>query len=113
MGNDSLVRSVTIANGASVSSALKLPGTYYLAGLMKDDTLDTSIAITFTVSMDGVTYYSLKDTNGTTISYTIGAATAEAITIPPTVFYPWEYVKFVVADNQTGIATIQCVVRQF
>ena len=111
--NDAVVKIVTIANGVKVSSALTLPGTFYLAGLMKDTTLDTSVAVTFTVSMDGVTYYTLMDTAGAAISYTVAAAGAEAITFPPTVFYPWEYVKLNVADNQTGIATIQCVVKQY
>lgn len=111
--NDAVVKIVTIADSATTSSALKLPGTYYLAGLMKDATLDTSVAVTFTVSMDGVTYYTLMNTAGAAISYTVAAAGAEAITFPPTVFYPWEYIKLVVADAQTGIATIQCVVKQY
>lgn len=113
MLNDTIVKSVTIANGATISSALALPNTFYLAGIMKDDSLDTSIAITFTVSMDGITYYALKDTAGAAISYTVAAASAEAITFPPSVFYPWEFVKLVVADAQTGITTIQCVIKQY
>jgi hypothetical protein len=113
MLNDSIVKNVTIANGATESSALALPETFYLAGILKDDTLDTSVAITFKVSMDGVTYYTLYDTAGAAVSYTVQDGVAEAITIPPTVFYPWEFVKIVVADEQTGAATIQCVIRQF
>lgn len=111
--NDAIPVSVTIANGGTTSSALALPATYYLAGIMKDDSLDTSVAITFTVSMDGVTYYALYDTAGAAISYTVQDGVAEAITIPPTVFYPWEYIKIVVADAQTGIATLQCVLKQY
>lgn len=111
--NNSFVLNVTIADGATVSSALELPETYYLAGILKDDTLDTSTAVTFTVSMDGITYYTLKDTAGDTVSYTVADATAEALTFPQTTFYPWRYIKFNVADAQTGVATIQCVLRQY
>ncbi len=111
--NDAFVVDVTIANGGTTSTALELPESYYLAGIIKDTTLDTSVAVTFTVSMDNVTYVALMDTAGAAISYTVAAAGAEAITIPPTVFYPWKWLKFVVADAQTGIATIQCILRQY
>lgn len=111
--NDAIVIDVTIADSGTTSTALTLPESYYLAGIIKDTTLDTSIAVTFTVSMDNVTYSPLYDTAGVAVSYTVQAATAEAITIPPTVFYPWKYIKFVVADAQTGISTIQCVLRQY
>jgi hypothetical protein len=111
--NEAVSVNITIASGATTSSALTLPATFYLAGIMKDTTLDTSTAVTFTVSMDGVTYYTLMDTAGAAISYTVAAAGAEAMTFPPTQFFPWEYVKFVVADAQTGITTIQCIVRQY
>lgn len=113
MLNDAIVKTITIANAASTSSALVTPQTYYLAGLMKDDSLDTSVAITFTVSMDGVTYYTLMDTAGAAISYTVAAAGAEALTFAPTVFFPWEFIKIVVADNQTGITSLQCVLKQY
>ena len=113
MENDAVVKLITIADSATTSSALQMPKTFYLAGIIKDTTLDTSVAITFVVSMDGITYYALYDTAGAAISYTVQAATAEAITIPPTVFYPWEYLKIVVADAQTGVTTIQCVLRQY
>jgi hypothetical protein len=113
MENDAVVKTITIASGATTSSALEMPQTFYLAGIIKDATLDTSVAITFTVSMDGITYYALYDTAGAAISYTVQAATAEALTIPPTVFYPWEFLKIVVADAQTGITSIQCVLKQY
>ena len=111
--NDAVTKYVTIADSATTSSALEMPQSFYLAGITKDTTLDTSVAITFTVSMDGVTYYTLMDTAGAAISYTVAAAGAEAITIPPTTFYPWEFIKIVVADAQTGITTIGCVVKQY
>jgi hypothetical protein len=111
--NDAITKWVTIADSATVSSVLTLPQSFYLAGIIKDTTLDTSVAITFLVSMDGVTYYDLQDTAGARVSYTVAAAGAEAITIPPTVFYPWEFIKLEVADAQTGIATIGLVVKQY
>lgn len=113
MENDVIVKSITIANSGTTSTALVMPETYYLAGIIKDTTLDTSTAITFTVSMDNVTYYTLYQTDGTQLSYTCQAATAEAINVTPTDFYPWPYVKMVVADAQTGVTTIQCVLRQY
>ncbi len=111
--NDAYVENITIADSGTTSTALELPESYYLAGILKDTTLDTSTAITFTVSMDNVTYYALYDTAGSAVSYTCQAATAEAITFAPTVFFPWKWVKMVVADAQTGITTIQCVLRQY
>lgn len=111
--NDAVTKFVTIANGAALSSVLTLPQSFYLAGITKDDTMDTSVAITFKVSMDNITYFALYDTAGVEISYTVQDNAAEAITIPPTVFYPWEYIKIAVADNQTGVTTIGCVVKQY
>ena len=111
--NDTVTKTVTIAGGAAISTALVIPKTFYLAGITKDDTLDTSVAITFQVSTDGITYFALKGTDAAAISYTVTAASAEAMTFPQSVFYPWEYVKFLVADNQTGITTITCVLRQY
>jgi hypothetical protein len=111
--NDAIVIDVTIAGGAALSSALQLPQTYYFAGIMKDTTFDTSVAVTFKVSMDGVTYYTLYGTDGVEVSYTVQSATAEALTVPPTSFYPWEYIKIACADNQTGISTLQCVLKQY
>ena len=113
MNNDTVVQNVTIANGGTVSTALRMPKTFYLAGIIKDDTLDTSAAITFQVSMDGVTYFGLYGTTGSLVSYTVIPATAQAIVFPPSTFYPWEYVKIVVADAQTGITTIGCIIRQY
>lgn len=113
MENDAIVKNITIASGATASTALKMPRTFYLAGIMKDTSLDTSIAITFKVSMDGITYYDLYDEAGNQISYTVQSATAEAITIPSITFYTWEYLKVVVADAQTGVTTLQCVIRQY
>ena len=113
MLNDVVVKTITIADSAAVSSVLIMPETYYLAGIIKDATLDTSVAITFKVSMDNITFYTLYQTDGTQLSYTCQAATAEAINVTPTDFYPWPYVQMVVADNQTGITSIQCVLRQY
>ena len=112
MLNDSLVKWITIANAGTTSTALELPETFYLAGIIKDTSLDTSVAITFTVSMDGITYYSLYNSSGV-VSYTVVPATAEAFTLSKDDFYPWEYVKVVVADAQTGITTLGCVIRQY
>lgn len=113
MLNDAVVQNVIIANGATTSGALALPKTYYLAGIMKDTSLDTSTAITFTVSMDGVTYYTLYDDAGNQVSVTCQAATAEALVLDQTLFYPWQYIKAVVADAQTGDTTLQLVLRQY
>jgi hypothetical protein len=112
--NDEYTIDITIADSATTSSALEIPHGYYLAAISKDNTLDTSTAITFTVSVDGgTTYRVLNDTAGSAISYTVVAATAGAMTLPPTIFYPYKYIKCVVADAQTGITTLQCVLRQY
>lgn len=113
MENDVIVKIITIANSAALSSVLIMPETYYLAGIIKDATLDTSVAITFKVSMDNVTYYTLYRTDGIELSYTCQAATAEAINVTPTDFYAWPFLKMAVADNQTGITSIQCILRQY
>lgn len=113
MLNDTVIKTVTIADSATISTALVMPKTYYFAGILKDTTLDTSVAITFHVSFDGITYYILFQTDGTELSYTVQPGTAEAINVTPTDFYAWPYIKILVADNQTGITSIQCVLRQY
>ena len=63
--------------------------------------------------MDGVTYTALKNSAGAAISITVVSATAEAMSFTRETFWPWKFIKFVVANAQTGNSTYQCVLRQF
>lgn len=110
--NDAVVRSVTFPNFDDTSTALKMPHTFYLAGILKKADLEGSL-LTFEVSMDGETYFPLYDRAGDKITFNITNNTQEAIVFPPEEFYPWEYVKLVTVFSQQGIAVVQLVVKQY
>jgi hypothetical protein len=105
-------REVTIANLGTLSSALETPKNFYLAGFIHP-AIDTSTAVTFQVSHDGNTYYPLNADDGNAYSIDIDNSTASAATVDPTFFYTLEYVKFEVADAQTGAKTITAIIREY
>lgn len=109
---DTVYKSVTIALSGTLSTACKMPGDFYLAGLIMP-VMTTSTAVKFRVSTDGVTYYPLYDGAGAIYSITIDPAVAEAIAVDPSKFYPWEYVKVEVADAQAAARTIGTLVREY
>jgi len=112
MGGDSEKLTVTIASAGTTSSALKLPATFFPAGIIMP-VMTASTAIIFEVSTDGVAYYPLQDGLGSNYSVTITPATAAAITLDPTRFYPWEWIKVKVADAQAADRTITIIVRNY
>ena len=112
MGGDSEKLTVIIANGGTTSAALRLPATFFPAGIIMP-VMTASTAITFEVSTDNVTYYPLQDGLGSNYSVTITPATAAAITLDPTRFYAWEYIKVKVADAQAAERTIAIIVRNY
>ena len=110
--NDAVAKHVIFSNFDDTSTGLKMPHTFFLAGILKEADLEGSL-LTFQVSMDGEIYYDLYDRAGNRISYNITNNTQEAITLPPEEFYPWEYIKLVTVFAQQGIATVQLVVKQY
>lgn len=106
----SVINKITIADQGTTSTAMALPQDYYPAGLIIP-AMTTSTTLSFTVSTDGVTYYPLHSTDGTI--YTITFANTTAVTLDPSKFYAWEYIKVVVPNAQTGIKTIGVVVREY
>ena len=109
---DSVVYTLTIASGAATTGALSLPAGFFPAAVILP-TIDTSTAINFQVSMDNVTYYPLHDGSGSAYSVTIDNSAANAISLDPTKFYPWEYIKITVADNQSADKSVKVVVRNY
>ena len=111
MGIQSVAKIATILSGAAISDAINTTGDFYLAGILHP-VITISTAFTFQVSNDGITYLPLYDA-GSPVSYTIDPAVPAAVTVAPSTFYAWEYVKFVVADNQAADRTITAIVRQY
>ena len=108
---NSVEKTIIIADGETESGALALPQDYFLAGFILP-AITTSTAITFKVSTDGTNFYTLY-ADGSAYSITIAGTGSEAITVSPSVFYPWEYIKVVVADAQSGDKTLKAVVRVY
>lgn len=97
---------VTIANGATASSALKFGD--YAFGLFFIPSAFTGATVTFQVSYDGTTYVVLKDSSNTDISYTVTASKA----------YPFPdeasgaaYIKIISASAEGAARTIYCSVK--
>jgi hypothetical protein len=109
---DSYAYTIKILSGVTKSAALKMPATYFLASLILP-AITTSTAITFEVSMDGITYVPLHDGSGAAYSVTIDNTIANAVSLDPIKFYSWEYVKLVVADAQSGDKEIKMIVRTY
>lgn len=113
------VQSVTISNGASLSSAQALDESRTLVGLITPAAW-TAAAITFKVSMDGVTYYPLMDDTGTEViipSASIPTGAAWACALDPADFVAWKYVKVqsgtnAANTNQGADRAVQLVFRE-
>jgi hypothetical protein len=74
LGGPSQSFAATIANGASVSGIIDLT-TLRMFGLLMDPTAWTAAAITFLGSADGVNFYSVYDSTGAEINWTVAAQT--------------------------------------
>ena len=79
----------TIANGASLSSAIAL-GAGVPLGLQMPASF-TGTAITFQTSHDGMTYQNLYDDAGNEISVTVAAS--QNVSLPASVMAAWRFLK--------------------
>lgn len=95
----------TIANGATVSDAVDMRG-YSGGGYALPSTFDGT-ALTFQVSVDGVTYQTLYDQYGSPLSITVAAS--RSFPLPQEIF-GWAYFKFVAGTAQSTTATLIPVV---
>ncbi len=97
-----------IANGQTVSTAIDLGGAS-MAGIIMPAAF-TGATISFKVSdtLAG-TYVPLKNTAGTTISFTVSASTA--IGFSPTDFAAWQYIQIVSASAEGGSRDIKVIPR--
>lgn len=104
---------VTIASGASLSSAADLNGTLVSSIVFPSGW--TSASATFECSTDGVTYAALRDTTGAFISVAVSGLSF--VTIDPSYFVGAAYVKIrsgtqVSPVTQTGDRTITIAARE-
>lgn len=107
-----------IANGESLSDAVELgEGNQQLVGIQLPSTW-TDASLTFAVSPNGTTYTPLY-WNGAeyTIEAAGGAAASSAVSLEPSAFAGWPYVKIRsgtsgVAVNQGAERTLLCVTRE-
>ncbi len=82
----------TITSGQSIGNALQV-GAYTAVSIQTPAAL-TGTALSFQVSLDGVTYTVLNDTTtGAALSF--AAAASKAYSIAPIVFVGWRYLKVV------------------
>ena len=100
--DSTITQTVTIGAGTSLSDAsAKYPG-YRLVGICTASTWDAA-KISFTVSNDGTTYFTLHTG---TAEYELASVTgAYAIPVEPKYFLPWDYIK--VRSGLVGAATNQ------
>ena len=93
---------VTIADGATVSSAADMNGTG-LVGITIPSTYDGT-AMTFKVSSDGTNYFDFYNGAGTLAAYVVAAS--RAIGVAPADFAGWRFLKLVAGTAQTGDTVI-------
>ena len=96
-------KTLTIANGAAISDALDISNRT-LVGVITPSAW-TAAAISFTVSMDGTTYYPLYkgDAEVTIATGQISATEARAFRLDPVDFAGWKYVKVQSGINGTTV----------
>lgn len=84
---------VVLEAGETQTEAINIYGTT-IVGLIVPTGMDNT-EISFSVSVDGVNFYELRDENNTVIGIIIDASAA-AYSIDPPNLYPWRFVKLVV-----------------
>lgn len=112
-----LPTAATIANGASLSTAVDISGGV-IVGLILDSAWDTNI-ITFQVSLDGATFVNLYDDAGNEVQVPSTAAVASRAIANAGVLEklaPWKHLKVRSgtsgsAANQTGATVVSLVVK--
>lgn len=94
---------VAIANGANVSGIINTKGSS-LVGIIIPAAF-TSTTITFSASVDGSTFFPVKNTtSGTTLSYTV--APGEYIAINPVDFYGIPYLEINTGSSEAAARTL-------
>jgi len=93
---------VTIANGATVSSVASLLGTS-LVGIVIPSNFVGSAA-TFLVSSDGITYQAFRNLSGTVVTAVVAASNSYGIVA--TDFLAWRFIKLVCDTVQTSEVTM-------
>jgi hypothetical protein len=100
--DSTLIQTVTIGAGASLSGASSKYSGYRLVGLVTASTWDAA-KISFAVSNDGTNFFALYDTTAEVqVASTTGAF---AIALEPAKFIGWDYIK--VRSGLVGAATNQ------
>lgn len=90
---------VTIASGTTSTSTGDIGGNS-IVGLLVPVSI-ASVALTFTVSVDGTNFYPLKNSDKT--AYTITTdGTATAYYFDPTIFYGFRYAKVIAGSSETA-----------
>lgn len=99
---------IDISASTTISEAIDLGGDA-LAGLIMPSAF-TGTAITYQVSNDKEgTYVVLNDDAGNAVSTTV--APSKAITLNPTTFYGWRYIKLVSGSAEAADRTIILATR--
>lgn len=94
----------TIVVAATKSNAIDLSGTY-LVGLIIPANFDGT-QLQFEGSRDGTTFVPLYNSGGTRQTITVTAATLTGISIAPTDFSMWRFLKLVAVTTQMTTDTV-------
>ncbi len=97
-----------IAASGTKTAVVNLKG-FSLVGILFPATF-TGTAVTFEASIDGATFFPVKNTtSGTSLSYTIAQGTYQAI--DPKEFYGIQYLKVVSGSTEGSSRTLQLAVK--
>lgn len=99
----------SIAAGATESDALDLGGGRLMGLIVPANWVAADI--TFKVSLDGTTYFTLYDNSDT--AYTVQAGSQRAIQLPLQDFTPWQFIKIVSSAAQTQAVEVTLLLWSF
>lgn len=102
------IQTVTIAQDASASSALKLGGLSTPIAILMPAAW-TAAGLSAEISVDGVTYYPVYITAGTLV--TITTAASQAVRLSPLDYSGLMYLRFRSVNTGTGAAVTQAAAR--
>ena len=98
----------TIAISTTTSAAIQMQG-LSLVGIQLPAAF-TGTALTFQVSVDGVTYQPLyTSTSGTALSYTVAAG--HYVAINPQDFYGANYIKIISGSSEAAARTLSVILK--
>lgn len=108
--DDRATHTATIAASGSLSAAVALGGRSVVGIVIpatgSGDFDANTVYLHFIVSVDGTTYNTLRDNDGTVVAVTVAANNTNGAThLDPAKFAPWRFVK--VATYQTDGTTVQ------